>query len=91
VTRGWFDEGTTKVVPFTNYYPYFQSLPIAAYLIPRDMSDGTLIVAPDPIEDIAGDSWNQGSVYRATDVPGFIRNRRVVLEPDKVVRSQMIG
>jgi hypothetical protein len=89
--RGGFGDPFVEVHPFTFYYPYYQRIPIAAYLIPRDLPDLARIVAVDPIEDHVGSTWNQGSSYRATHVPGFVQDRRVMLELDKVRRVDMIG
>ena len=80
-----------EAIPFTNYYPYFQKSPIAAYLIPRDIKEGALVVVEDPIEDIVGTTWNQGSAYRAYHVPGYIKDRKVVLQPESVRVSHAVG
>lgn len=89
--RGYFEPPVFEVQSFTNYYPYYQRVPIAAYLIPRAVPDGTPIVALDPIEDVAGTRWNQGSVYRATRVPGVVEGRRVRLDLNKVQRYDILG
>jgi hypothetical protein len=68
-----------EVVPFTNYYPYFQTKPIAAYLIPRQLADGSKLLIEDPIEDVVGATWNQGSAFRESAIPGTLEDRRVVL------------
>jgi hypothetical protein len=82
----------SEVIPFTDYYPNYQGgLPIAAYLIPPDIPEGSEVLVEDPIEDIVGQRWNQGSAYRATRVQGYIRNRRVVIERGKVSVSEFIG
>lgn len=80
-----------EVIPFTHYYQYYQDSPIAAYLIPRALEDGTPVIVPDPIEDIVGSAWNQGSAYRATDVRGHIENKKVVLGKHTVAVSRFIG
>ena len=90
--RGDEDHRTSlEAIPFTDYYPYFQKSPIAAYLIPRDLKEGALVVVEDPIEDIVGTTWNQGSAYRAYDVPGYIKDRKVVLQPEGVKVSRVVG
>jgi hypothetical protein len=68
-----------EVVPFTDYYPYYREKPIAAYLIPRQLADGSKLLIEDPIEDVVGATWNQGNAYRADAIPGTLENRRVVL------------
>lgn len=80
-----------EVIPFTTYYPNYQSVPIAAYLIPHGVPDNTRVIVKDPIEDIVGGSWNQGESWRANDVQGYIKNRKVYLEPEKVKVSRFIG
>jgi hypothetical protein len=66
--------------PFMQFYPYYQSTPIAAYLIPKELPDGTEVIVADPIEEIVGFQWNQGDCYKATDLRGVIRNRKVELQ-----------
>lgn len=46
------------------YNPYCSPLPFAAYLIPPDLQPGARVYLSDLIEDIAGESWNQGDSYR---------------------------
>jgi hypothetical protein len=80
-----------ELIPFTQYYAYYQSSPIAAYLIPKDMADGTEVMVADPIEDHVGQSWNQGQTYRATFVPGFVEGRRVRLKPEQIGVCNFVG
>jgi hypothetical protein len=78
-----------EVIPFTSYYPYYDASPIAAYLIPQDLADGSSVLIEDPIEDVVGSTWNQGDAYRAGSIPGKLEGRRVVLgkkEPGTVQR-----
>jgi len=89
--RGGFDDGVRQVHSFHDYYPYFRRLPIAAYLLPRHLIEGASLLVLDPIEDIVGVTWNQGSVYRATRVPGVLKGRRVELLRDHVSERQLIG
>lgn len=79
------------VIPFTQYYPHYQSLPVAAYLIPRDMPEGTEVIVADPIEDIVGSAWNQGDTIKAKNVPGYISGRKVVLKPEDIHVSHFVG
>jgi hypothetical protein len=67
------------VIPFTSYYPYYQGLPIAAYLIPRGLPDGTFLLVNDPIEDLVGAVWNQGDSYRAAKMNATLSDGKVVL------------
>lgn len=68
-----------EVVPFTSYYPHYQAPPVAAYLIPRDLPDGSSLLIEDPIEDVVGITWNQGDTYRTRAIPGKLESRRFAL------------
>jgi len=76
-------EYETKI-PFRDYYPYHQRSPVAAYLIPKDLSDGSKVIVADPIQDIVGWAWNQGDTRRAYGVPGVVENRRVRILTNQV-------
>jgi hypothetical protein len=80
-----------EVIPFTGYYPHFQSVPVAAYLIPNGVENNANVVVLDPIEDIVGGRWNQGATFRAHNVPGFIKDKKVYLEPEKIKVSEFMG
>lgn len=80
------------VIPFTEFYPYFQDIPIAAYLIPKGLTDGTEVIVADPIEELVGFEWNQGDRRKAMNLLGVIRHRKVVLldsEDDLEIMSVM--
>lgn len=57
---GWGDE----VIEFTFYYPHNFPSPFAAYLLPSDLRIGEVVILEDLIEDLIGNRWNQGDVYR---------------------------
>ena len=80
-----------EVIPFHTYYQYYQADPIAAYLIPCDMQDGTVVLVEDPIEDIVGWRWNQGNSGRAMSVKGHVEGRKVVLNKESVYVSEVMG
>ena len=80
-----------EVIPFTNYYPDYQNSPIAAYLIPKGVSDNTKVMVLDPIEDFVGGDWSQGSSWRAVNVPGYIKDKKVVLEPENIEILSFMG
>lgn len=80
-----------EVIPFHSYYQYYQSNPIAAYLIPRGMQDGTLVLVEDPIEDIVGWRWNQGNSHRAMNLTGNVYDRKIVLNKDSVYVTEVMG
>lgn len=62
--RGFGDEGSVQVIPFTFYYPYSFPNPFAAYLVPPDLSVNERVFLEDLIEDLVEQSWNQGDTYR---------------------------
>ena len=80
-----------EIIPFTYYYANYQEEPVAAYLIPKDLKDNLEVFIPDPIEDLIGSTWNQGDCYRATNVTGKIVDKKVVINPSSVERSDFIG
>ena len=80
-----------EVIPFHSYYQYYQAEPIAAYLIPKDMQDGTVVLVEDPIEDIVGWRWNQGNSQRAMHVTGIVEGRKVVLNKESVYVTEVVG
>ncbi len=84
-------EVVKEIIPFTYYYPNYQALPIAAYLIPPTIKNGTRVVIEDPIEDIIGSSWNQGDIERAYEVMGWIKNRKIVIDHASVEKNDFIG
>jgi hypothetical protein len=80
-----------EVIPWTNYYEHYQKVPIAAYLIPRDLPNNSEVLILDPIEDFVGASWNQGDTYRATNIKAVVVYKKVVLKPDSIERSDFVG
>jgi hypothetical protein len=80
-----------EITPFFSYYPYFQGIPIAAYVIPKHAPDGTKVVVEDPIEDFVGSRWNQGDIYRAKDVFGHIENMKVVIDYEDIEVCDFVG
>jgi len=84
-------DGVKELYPFFSYYPYHRSEPVAAYLVPKGLPNGTRVVVNDPIENVLGMSWNQGGGFKHDNVPGFIDNNKVVLELDKAKVYQVVG
>ena len=80
-----------EVIPWTNFYTHYQQVPVAAYLIPKELPNNCEVLVPDPIEDYVGASWNQGDAYRATNVIGTVINRKIVLNPVSIQRSDFMG
>lgn len=85
------NDGFKEVHPFVSYYPYHRALPVAAYLIPKELPSGTRVVVDDPIENVLGSTWNQGGGWKAGNIPGYIENNKVVLELDKVKVTHAVG
>jgi len=84
-------EGFKEVHPFVSYYPYHKPEPVAAYLIPKGLKNGTPVSVSDPIENVLGTTWNQGGGWKPDNVPGYIENNKVVLELGKVTVSHAVG
>lgn len=80
-----------EVMPVTFYYRNYQKQPYAAYLIPKDLPDGSEVFIPDPIVDILGSTWNQGDSYRAINVTGKVVNKKVIINPSEIKQSNFIG
>ena len=80
-----------EIAPFFHFYPYFQPIPIAAYLIPKGLPEGTEVLVEDPIEDFVGSSWNQGDISRAEDVLGHIENMKVVIDDLDIDVHHIVG
>jgi len=80
-----------EVMPVTFYYSNYQKTPYAAYLIPKDLPDGSEVFIPDPIIDILGTTWNQGDSYRAINVTGRVVNKKVIINPADIKQSHLIG
>jgi hypothetical protein len=89
--RSYEDFLYEEIIPFTFYYPNYQSVPVAAYLIPPDLPDGSKVVVEDPIEDLIGRVWNQGDVSRAEEVKGYVQARKVHIDYKSVKRSDVVG
>ena len=88
-----FDTGSIssykEIFPFFEYYPYFQTSPIAAYLVPENTPDGTEVIIEDPIEDFVGTTHH--GRFRAMDVLGHIKDLKVVINESDIVVSDLIG
>jgi hypothetical protein len=78
-----YGRGFKELHPFVSYYPYNKAEPVAAYLVPKGLPNGTRIVVDDLIENIPGLMWNQGGGDKASNIPGYVENNRVVLEVEK--------
>jgi hypothetical protein len=68
------------VLDWTFYYPHHFKSPFAAYLIPNDLQIGERVYIKDLIEDIVGDSWNQGDTYRMTGSEAVWDGNELIIE-----------
>lgn len=84
-------EPMKEVIPFTFYYPDYQRMPVAAYLIPPGLPNGSEVVVEDPIEDLIGSTSSQGDVWRAQNIKGFVRDRMVQIDYRSLKRSEILG
>lgn len=80
-----------EVMPVTFYYSGYQESPFAAYLIPKDLPDGSSVFIPDPITDFLGETWNQGDTYRAINVIGKVMNKKIIINPADIKVTNFIG
>jgi hypothetical protein len=92
--RDWslFSAGSIlkEIIPTTGYYPNYQQLPIAAYLIPPNLPDGSEIIVEDPIEDLAGRARNRDDA-RFDPIKGHVKDRKVHIDYRSVKRHHVVG
>ena|SRR5699024_8623129 len=81
-------EGGEQVIEFTFYYPHNFPSPFAAYLIPPDIEVGETVILEDLIEDLVGERWNQGDVYRLKACEAEWNGRDFEIKHDE---SMLIG
>lgn len=62
------DENWEEIGEF-RFYQYRHQLPIAAYLVPKDLPPLTRVILEDPIDDLPGETHH--GVSRATDLPAI--------------------
>lgn len=79
-----------EIIPITGYYPNYQPLPIAAYLIPPNLPDGSEIILEDPIEDLAGRARNRDET-RFDPIKGYVKDRKVEIDYQSVKRHNVVG
>ena len=92
--RDWslFSAGSLlkEIIPITGYYPNYQQLPIAAYLIPPNLPDGTEVILDDPIEDLAGRARHGGEAH-FDPIRGHVKDRKVQIDYQSVKRRHVMG
>jgi hypothetical protein len=79
-----------EIIPTTGYYPNYQQLPIAAYLIPPNLPDGSEVIIEDPIEDLAGRARNRDEA-RFDPIKGHVKDRKVQIDYRSVKRHHVMG
>ena len=70
-----------EVIEWSHYYPYSFPAPFAAYLIPADIEVGERVFIEDLIEDLIGEKWNQGDVYRLHSTEAVWNGSDLIPEP----------
>lgn len=79
-----------QVVDLENHYQYHQNMPIAAYLVPKKLPAGSLVMVHDPIEDILG-SVEGPETFRAKNVKGVWNGEKIILDPAGVKVRYALG
>ncbi len=79
------------VLDWTFYYPHYFKSPFAAYLIPNDIKIGERVFIKDLIEDIVGDSWNQGDTYRLTSSEAIWDGNELLIEYNSQKGFTIVG
>lgn len=83
--------GRESVINFTYYYPYEFPSPYAAYLIPADLQVGEKVMLEDLIEDIIGQRWNQGDVFRLASCEAEWDGKDFIIQHTESEFYDMIG
>jgi hypothetical protein len=80
-----------QVIDWTFYYPKPFKNPFAAYLIPSDITVGERVFLEDLIEDIVGQSWNQGDSYRLDSAEAIWTGNDLEIQASSNEARYMIG
>jgi hypothetical protein len=86
-----FKDDMVKVIDWTFYYPKPFKTPFAAYLIPSDIAVGERVFLEDLIEDIVGQSWNQGDTYRLESAEAIWTGNDFEIQATKKDARYLIG
>lgn len=81
----------TQVLDWTYYYPYSFPSPFAAYLLPSDLKVGEHVWLEDLIEDIVGETWNQGNKYRLKSAEAIWNGKDFEIQFDDRQLVQKVG
>ena len=79
------------VIDFTFYYPHNFPSPFAAYLIPLDLEVGEQVILEDLIEDLVGNRWNQGDVYRLRSCKAEWNGKDFIIHHDESNNVSVMG
>jgi len=79
-----------EVIEDVSYYPYYQEMPIAAYLIPKNLPNESEVFVPDPIEDYKLTDAPL-SDNRATNLIATVLNKKVILKPHPIKITGWMG
>jgi len=83
-------QGYELALDWFYYDPYPVSVPFAAYLIPKDLAPGTRVWVEDLIENLVGECWNQGDVYRLEKAEAVWTGKDLVIDHDPKKPPQML-
>lgn len=86
-----FKDDMIKVIDWTFYYPKPFKTPFAAYLLPLDITVGERVFLEDLIEDIVGQSWNQGDSYRLESAEAIWTGNDFEIQATKEDARYLIG
>lgn len=79
------------IIDWTEYYPYHQRCPYAAYLLPTDIKKGELVFLEDLIENIVESRWNQGDTYRLKSCEAIWNGKSMDIQFDPSNICEIIG
>ncbi len=88
--RKILDLDWVEIINDVSYYPYYQEMPIAAYLIPKNLPNESEVFIPDPIEDFKLTNFPL-SDNRANNLIGVVLNKKVILKPHQTKIIEWVG
>ena len=81
----------SRVIGFTDFYPYHFESPYAAYLIPQDLKVGETVWIEDLIEDLVGSRWNQGDTRRVASCEAIWDGKDLVVQYVEIKGDTVLG
>ena len=79
------------VVDFTFYYPNQFESPFAAYLIPKDIAVGEMVILEDLIDDYVGGRWSQGDTWRLKSCEAIWNGKEFEVQATDDGRADVLG